>query len=46
MLFKEINPVYTDNHTRPVNVSVDLLTAKVYGTYSYHWILKGGKLHG
>jgi hypothetical protein len=35
MLFKEIIPVYINNHI------MQLVTAKAGGTYSYQWDLKG-----
>jgi hypothetical protein len=39
MLFKEITPVYTDKHMKPINTNADLLIVKSGGTgiYRYHW---------
>jgi hypothetical protein len=41
MLFKEINDVYTENHTEPINKKciVNWLL-KAAATYSYHSALK------
>jgi hypothetical protein len=41
MLFKEIIPVYTQNHTKPISQNAELLIVKVDDTYSYHWALNG-----
>jgi hypothetical protein len=45
MLFKEIIPVYTENHTKPINIlrghDAELLNFIAGSTYSYHWALKG-----
>jgi hypothetical protein len=44
MLFREIIPAYTENHSKPVNAlcgkDAKLLNVKVSGTYSYHWALR------
>jgi hypothetical protein len=44
MLFKEINTVYSENHTKPINTlcgeNAELLNVKAGGTQSYHWALK------
>jgi hypothetical protein len=37
MLFKEIIPVYTDNHTETINTK--LIIVKAAGTNSYHSVL-------
>jgi hypothetical protein len=43
MLFKETIPVYSDNHTKPINTlsgqNIELLTVKAGGTHGYHWAL-------
>jgi hypothetical protein len=36
MLFNEIIPVYTENHTKPQTQNVGLLVIKAAGTDSYH----------
>jgi hypothetical protein len=40
MLFKEIIPVYSENHMKPINTlcgqNTELLIVKAGGTYSYH----------
>jgi hypothetical protein len=40
MLFKEIIPVYTENHTKPINKlrwqNAELVIIKAGGTYSDH----------
>jgi hypothetical protein len=42
MLFKEIIAVYSENHTKPINIQiVALLTVKADGLYSYRSDLKG-----
>jgi hypothetical protein len=39
---------YSENHMKPVNAlctqNAELLTCKVRGTYSYHWVLKAKAL--
>jgi hypothetical protein len=44
MLFKEIIPVYTENHMKPTSrlygQNVELLIVKAGGTYTYHLALK------
>jgi hypothetical protein len=43
-LFKEIIPVYTENHTKPINTlwkNAELLIIKAGGAYSYHGAFKG-----
>jgi hypothetical protein len=41
MLFKEVIAVYSENHTKPINTNVALLTVRVDGSYSYRSVLKG-----
>jgi len=41
MLFKEIIAVYSENHTKPININAALLIVKAGGIYSYHLYLKG-----
>jgi hypothetical protein len=44
MLFKEIIAIYSENHTKLINIlcghSAELLTVELVVTYSYHWVLK------
>jgi hypothetical protein len=40
MLFRDIL-IYTANHTKPKNLSAELVIVKTAGTYSYHSNLKG-----
>jgi hypothetical protein len=40
MMFKEIIPVYSDNHTRPKIQNEELIIVEAGGTYSHHWVLK------
>jgi hypothetical protein len=44
MLFKEVITVYSENHTKPINILCgqieDLSNDLIYGTYSYHSALK------
>jgi hypothetical protein len=44
-MFKEIIAVYSDNHTKHINIfcvqNAELLNVKVGGTYSCHLALKG-----
>jgi hypothetical protein len=43
-LFKEIIPVYTENHTKHINTlcvqNAQLLNIKAVSMYGYHWTLK------
>jgi hypothetical protein len=41
MLFKEIIPVYAEDHTEPTKTKMQELIFKGSGTYSYHWALNG-----
>jgi hypothetical protein len=41
MLFEEIIPVYSENHTKPTIQNEELLVVEAGETYSYHWALKG-----
>jgi Cys-tRNA synthase (O-phospho-L-seryl-tRNA:Cys-tRNA synthase) len=41
MLFKEIIAVYSENHTKSININVVLLIVKADGTYGYLSDLKG-----
>jgi hypothetical protein len=34
MLFKEITSVYSDNHTKPISKSLELLIVEVRGTWN------------
>jgi hypothetical protein len=36
MLFKEIIPDYTENHTKPYLQNAELMIVKADGTYCYH----------
>jgi hypothetical protein len=40
-LFKEIIPLYTENHKEPINTKCRVMFIKVTGKYSYHSALKG-----
>jgi hypothetical protein len=40
MLVTEVIAVYSDIHTRPIQ-NAKLLIVKAFGTYNYHWALKG-----
>jgi hypothetical protein len=44
ILFREIIPVYSENHMKPINTlcgqNAELLNVKVGGTYSYHCAFK------
>jgi hypothetical protein len=43
MLLKEIIAVYTENHTKPINIlcgqNAEELIIKTGGTHGYHWAL-------
>jgi hypothetical protein len=45
MLFRKIDSVYCENHTKHTNtlcgLNLDFRHLKIYGTYSDHWDLKG-----
>jgi hypothetical protein len=36
MLLKEIIPVYTEKHTRPITIKGTVTDVKAGGAYSYH----------
>jgi hypothetical protein len=47
MLFKEVIAVYSENHTKPINIYIhsagkkaDLMIVQAGGTYNYHCALK------
>jgi hypothetical protein len=44
-LFKDIIPVYSENHTKHINTlsgqNSELVNDEVCGTHTYHWVLKG-----
>jgi hypothetical protein len=43
ILFKEITPVYSENHTKPINThygKMKLFFIEAGDTYSYQWALK------
>jgi hypothetical protein len=44
MLFKEIITVYSENHTKPINIhsrqNAELLNVKIGGICSYHWEIR------
>jgi hypothetical protein len=41
MLFNEIIPVYSENHTKPINTKYELLIVAAGGIYVYCWTLQG-----
>jgi hypothetical protein len=45
MFVKEIIPVYSENHLKPINIlwgqNAEFFTVKAGGTCSYHYALKG-----
>jgi hypothetical protein len=45
MSFREMIPVYSENHTKPINTlygqNTKFVNDEAGGTYSDHWALKG-----